>query len=795
MAQNQRPVTGTPTSPYGNSPKSLKKPQDDFEAELAAAFASAPSPGTQDALGQLGAAAQQAVAPVADAFDSELAAAFGEAPAAPAAEPSPTAMPQDASGALSVDENGAGFVDQIRASLAANDTEKVNFLKKQFGDQNVRYVDGKIEYRKGTGEKFRKFNSTVVNDFITSLIPGARDVVKEVAMIPGEVGGALAGAASTLGIGAIVGAPAGAVAGRIASVPASAKLADWVAEQAGIPQDAGRNKTQEMAIEGVIEAALPAVARIGKGAVKQTLKRIPGTGAYAEKQALEFAKDAVALAPENQAVLDSVLQLREAGFTAEILNSQINTQSKPLADAVALVKNKPQIQEALNRVGQDAQTAIQDTFRAVVDTAKAAKAPGGRIGEVVKDAASSIRIAEGKEIGALKNKALANTKNGKLPLPENIAVNIKEMTQALGFNPQTGAPPKDMRALAGQFGLKESDTRSFVNALADITARSKDGTLRYSDLDPVISKVGNLVDTAKSYGGAEVNRRWSSLASSLRSFKNEAIENGLETEAEKQAFRATNARYGALLESVAHLEKIADDDIGSHIIVDRLLGNPKTAVGDAKALKAVLPAPTWEKLKSDWVEKQLVDFTDAKGGIKAGQLGDYFRKDLGPEFVEILFDGDQKKFSNFKAALTYGQRVAETKLPVTGNIAPDELKKVAGDVVTSIIGSAFLKGKALLGTVFGATAGKKEQAAILTLLGNDGFQRYVAQLPPKKRAIVSGKVDEMYEYAVRHNMMPAGKTLRQGAEAAKQVIGRGYRQDLRSMPAASAPTYYDENAQ
>jgi len=791
MAQNQRPVTGTPTKAYGNSPKSLKKPQDDFEAEMAAAFAQAPTPTAQDTIGQIGKDVVAAAQPVVDAFDAEMAQAFGEAPA-PAAQP--TGMPQDKPGALAVDENGAAFVDQIRASLAANDTEKVNFLKKQFGEQNVRYVDGKIEYRKGQGEKFRKFNSTVVNDFITSLIPGARDVVKEVAMIPGEVGGALAGAASTLGIGAIVGAPAGAVAGRIASVPASAKLADVVAEFAGIPQDAGRNKTQEMAIEGVIEAALPFVARIGKGAVKQTLKRIPGTGAYAEKQALEFAKDAVALAPENQAVLDSVRQLRDAGFTAEILNSQINTQSKPLADAVALVKNKPQIQEALTRVSQDAQTAIQDTFRAVVDTAKAAKAPGGRIGEVVKDAAQSIRLAEGREIGALKNKAMAGTKNARIPLAPEVQVAFNNIVTALDLNPQVlgKVTAGDIEARLGKLGINDpGQMRGFVNSLNSIYNKAAKGEgLRISEMDEAIKTVGDLIPAAKKVGGP-LSKQWYDMTKSLRQYKNQAIESGLSTDIEKKAFRETNARYGALLESVERIEELADDDIGSHLIVDKLLGG-KTAVGTAKDLKAILPTPTWEKLKSDWVEKQLTDFTDAKGGIKAGQLGDYFRKDLGPEFVEILFDGDQKKFSNFKAALTYGQRVAETKLPVTGNIAPDELRKVADNVVTSLIGTAFLKGKALLGAVFGATAGKKEQAAILTLLGNDGFQRYVANLPPKKRAIVSGKVDEMYEYAVRHKLMPAGKTLQQGAEVAKQAIGRSYRQDVRSMPAASEPTYYEE---
>ena len=759
MAQNLTSVTKTPTKAYGNSPDSLASstPPDSFEAELAAASALAKTTAQSPAPASVS-------SPPVDDFESQLAQASSLA--APAPQTGPAEIPQDRPGAITVDENGASFIDQLKASLAANDTEKIAFLKKQFGQDNVKTTEnGSIQYRKNPGEKFRKFNTTVINDFISSLIPSGRDAVKELGMIPGAVGGT------------IVGGPVGTVAGRVASVPSSNKLADWVAEQVGIPQDPTRNKTQEMAIEGVIEAALPAVARIGKGAVKQVTKRIPGTAANAEKIAKEFAKDAVSLAPENQAVLDSVNQLREAGFTAEILNSQINTQSKPLADAVARVKNTPQIQEAMTRVGQDAQKAIQDTFRAVVDTKVVGMAPQGRIGNVIKDTAKTIRKSEGEAIGAFKNQAIAKTKNARIPINQELGTAFNQIVESLELNPQTlgKVTQSDIEARLGKLGINDAgQMRSIINGLNSVYQQSNKGQgIRLSDMDQVVKTLGDLTDTAKRVGGP-LSAAWGQLTGSARRFKNESIMSGLD-DTGKKAFAATNARYGALLESVAHIEKMVDDDIGSHIIVDRLLSNSKTAVGDAKALKAILPAPTWEKLKGEWVEKQLTDFTDKNGKIKAGQLADYFRKDLGPEFKDILFDGDQKKFNLFKASLVYGQRVADTQLPVTGNIPQDQLEKTAKDVVTSIVGSPFLAARTLLNNVFGAGTAKKEQAAILTLLGNDGFQRYVANLPPKTRGIVSKKVDAMYDYAVTHNLMPAAKT-------AREVVSRTATQEVRTLP-------------
>jgi len=145
---------------------------------------------------------------------------------------------------------------------------------------------------------------------------------------------------------------------------------------------------------------------------------------------------------------------------------------------VALVKNKPQIQEALTRVSQDAQTAIQDTFRAVVDTAKAAKAPDGRIGEVIKSTAKTIRDSEGKDIGAFKSKAIAATKNARVPMPENIRQIFGNIVNNLDVNPQLlgKLSAEDITERMGKYGITDpGQMRSFTNSLNALYKQSENG--------------------------------------------------------------------------------------------------------------------------------------------------------------------------------------------------------------------------------------------------------------------------------------------------------------------------------
>lgn len=781
MAQNQTLVTKSPTNPYGNSPASLASPVpsvgpvDDLEAEIAAAAeADLSSLGAQSGQARMPAAAP-AMAEV-DPFEAELAAALGEAPAAaaPAVQTPAPMQGQD-----------ADLLTRFRASFAGNDQEKLSFLQQQFGPQNARMGgDGELEYSKD-GKKFQKFDSKLFGNFLDMFVPSGREALKEVALLGPEVAGGFMGGA--LAAPTVVGAPAGAVGGaaasRVAFTPAVNRLADSVAEFMGIPQDPTRDKERENLMEQSIEAMLPGVAVIGKNLVRGVAKKIPGTALNKEVKQAARAADVYEIDSQGKEVLSALDQLKEAGLSAELLNSQINTRSKPLQDAVSLVKDTKEIQSAVVRIAQGAKENIEQTFRALSDNKIAARASDGRIGELVSGGAQALRAAEGAEIGRFKAKAMANTKNAKLPVPPEVMNTVRNLTMNLGFTPD-GKPPKDMKALVGKFGLTSTgEVRSFVNALGELTNVGRDGTLRYSDLDTAIKTVGNLVEKAKGTK-SELSGVWPKLASDLRTFKNQAIENGLQDESEKLAFRATNARYGSLLENVANIEKLVTDDMGSHVVVDQLLGKGKEALGNAKALKEILPAPTWEKLKGDWAEKQLLDFRNTKtGDYNAAGLSDYFNKTLGPEFMDLMFDGNKKKFNDLKAALVIGQRVADTPLSVSGKARQDELEAASKGAVQSIMGSAFLAGNAMLNTVFKSRKKGKESEAITALLGDEGFRRYISGLPPSKRGIVTQKVDEMYDYAVKHNLMPAAKSI----DTAKGIVrgtgdyaNRSMRQDVRT---------------
>lgn len=776
MAQNLT-AQGSPTKPFGNGPKSLRKPaQDDLDAELAALegsdslpVAAAPSSDLDAELAALeGGSAPDLAAPMPDASaDTDM-------------RQSPTALNYLANPSLALENNvpnGADLIMQAKAGLAANDTEKLGFLQKQFGKENVRIVDGKFQYRKSPEEKFRKFNSTIINDFLDAFIPTPREAVKEVAMIPGELGGAFAGsAAATPGAGTAM----GAYAGRIASVPLSNLVADMVAEQVGIPQDASRNKNMEVVLEASLEAAVPVAGKILKGGINRIAKKIPGSSANVAKQATEAAQDVFALGDQSKEVLGAVKQLEEAGINARLLNHQLHTESTPLKQAAMMVRDTKEFQDAQVRIAGEAQDVIQKTFRSLTDPALAGKSQAGRIGEVVLDSAKTLRQAEGREIGALKNKAMANTKNGALIVPESINEKIKVLASNLGFDPIKGTPPKDVSALGGKLGITDpNDIRAFSNTLSDMIKRGKGGQVRYSDLDPLVTQIGNLVPAAKKYRGTEIAGIWSGLAKEARAFKNQAIEDGLQSQAEKEAFRATNARYGALLDNVETIENLITDDMGSHIVVDKLLGKGQEALGNAKALKSILPKPTWEKLKADWVEKQILDFTSAKSGkINPAQLQEFMTKNLGPEFTEVLFD-DKKKFANFKSALIYGQRALES-IPPSG-ASPEQIKAAGKGFIQAIENFNFAKPSTYFALLTSPGAAgreaKQKQQALNAILSDEGFRRYIAGLPTAKRNRVTKTIDGIYDYAVENRLMPPAKSI----DIGKGTVRRAAQQQIRSL--------------
>jgi len=173
-------------------------------------------------------------------------------------------------------------VTRIQAGLAANDTEKLGFLKNKFGQENATVKNGKLYFRKSADEKFKKLDPDTL-ELINDIIPDfSREIVTEAAMLPAEIG-------TAVGLSAIPGGTfAGAAMGRVASTPMANAFADSVAQIANIPQDPNRDKRTENAVGMAVEAVAPSVGKVIVGAVA---KRLPGTAAYkAAKEAGEILK-------------------------------------------------------------------------------------------------------------------------------------------------------------------------------------------------------------------------------------------------------------------------------------------------------------------------------------------------------------------------------------------------------------------------------------------------------------------------------------------------------------------------
>lgn len=327
--------------------------------------------------------------------------------------------------------NPQNFMDRLRTGLAANDTEKVAFLKQKYGEGNVTQDKGKIWYRRDPKDKLKPLDPATL-ELISDIIPDfAREIVTEGAMLPAEVGMGIVGGAA----GGLAGAGVGAVAGRVASVPMANATADAVAQFAGVPQDPERNQRMENAIGMGAEAVLPVV---GRRVVNQVAKRIPGTMAYkAAREAGE--KEVVALSNQSQDVYKAFEKLEEEGRPLQMSLEQLQPGSpkiQKLGDKASrngesgAFLNK---QEEVNKGYEAALTNTINDIKRLVNPK--GPIPGGSISKSISSAIDDLDKAEGEAIGNFRSHALAKLGNQKQQLPEETSQSVVDLMKELGFRP------------------------------------------------------------------------------------------------------------------------------------------------------------------------------------------------------------------------------------------------------------------------------------------------------------------------------------------------------------------------
>lgn len=649
-------------------------------------------------------------------------------------------------------EQFGNVVTRIQAGLAANDQEKLSFLKKKFGPENAVMKDGKIYFRKTPGEKLKKLDPDTL-ELINDILPDfSREIVQEAATLPGEMLGALGGFLSPVPGGAA----AGAYAGRIASVPVSNAAADKIAELAGVPQDEARNKYSEAAVGMAAEAVLPVVG-------SKLLKRLPGTAAYkSAKEAGE--REIVALSRQSQEVARAVEALKAEGLAAKVdgrivglpgaeinlMGHQLHPDSPALLKSAAKAANDPRFINAERQLAEDWGDSLKNTLTEIGRAGNKGPYRPEFLAERVTNAVADLRTAEGQAIGKYKVQAMANLKNQRQPLPPEITRKAQDLMTELGFKIQAKGdslsikPPRDMRMLVGKLGLtSEGEARAVVNNVDELAQTLNKGAT-IADIDRLRNSLGSASDSLfRTPAGA----RLGALSGDMRKFYRQTIERGLPDDYERAAFNSAMDDFGQHMTNIGVLKSALNEDASARAIV-RSFFTGKENLARVKAIKQLSPE-SFSALKEEWINQMMIDYgsRETRTGFKSGALLDALDKKYGKEFLkEVLNDGPGPNLETVRNIAKVTERIELMSRGVSADKMSEAQKKAIADAGIGLI--ANIKFKVMNGvTGLFSNFGRKD-SALMDILSRDGIDKYVANYPGKidKKTLTKRLTDALAEY-------------------------------------------------
>lgn len=740
-------------------------PQADAQANADSFLASFDAPKTSLAGGDVASVPQaQAAAPAtADSFLASFDAP-AESPAAPAPEfaPEPTALQANMQ-----QFNPKNFIDRLQTGLAANDTEKANFLRQKYGAGNVTIKNDAIYYRRDPKDKMKRLDPAAL-EVISDILPDfAREIVTEATMLPGELVGGAAGffAGAPTAVGALPGAALGAQAGRVASVPLANAAADKAAELAGVPQDPSRSITQENLVGMGAEAVLPVVGRYAAKAAKF----VPGTAAYKTAKAAG-EREVVALSKQSQEVIAAANELEKSGILKKLNGAELGVpganvslmlhQVQPDSPTIQrLVKEAAEMPKFLNAQTKQAEaygSAVENTLLEIAKRDGHGPVAPEKLASTVTDAVASIDRSEGKAIGRFRSEAMKNLKNAKQPLPEPIQKDIQGLMTQFGFkfraNPATGkvvpVPPSDLRPILGTKGLtKVGEVRSVVNALNEIGRTQLEGGPRLSDLDRLVAVVGDLNPKLR---GSAAGGEWGRLTGNLRQHRRAVIESGLADDFSRKAFNDSMDDFALLRQNTEQLQNVLRGDVSAKTIVSGIFKG-KENLANVRALKSIVGAnsPEYGALKEEFVNQLLMKHSaDSATGFNSTNFLKDIEQNYGDSFMkEVLNDGRSgPNYDTVKQLLTVGKRIESTFRGVKPEMASEKAKQDAMNAAIGILANIKFKAVNGIAGLFGAA--KPKDSALFQIMSRDGIEKYVANYPGKidKKAVTQNLQDLLAQY-------------------------------------------------
>jgi len=740
-----------------------------------------------------------AEAPAPDSADAFLAGFDEEAPPPVDEGPAPEEFaPEPGFIQANVEQfSPKNMVDRVLYGLAANNKEAMGKLQQKYGPKNVTMKDGEIYFRRDVKDKLKRLDPDQVELFSDLIPDGARNMIIEAAMLPGEVGGAILGSPVP-----VVGTVGGAIAGRVASVPAANSVADGFAQMAGIPQDPERDRRMENNIGMVAETALPAAGNKVAGMIG---KRIPGTAAYkAAREAGE--KEVVALSKQSQEVLQASRALEEEGIPVNLMSHQIHDTSPDLLKNVKEVEGMNQFVAKQQEFAEGYGAALENTLNEIK---KKANPTGARASSVeLTDVIGTLDKTEGKAIGAFRAKAMANLGNQKQQLPAETSELAVNTMKELGFQPSRvkkevlvrpgtleGAAmrgieerkiiervewraPKDMEKVAGRLGLDAGQARGMVNVLNEYGQLvSRGNEARLSDVERLVNRIGPMSQKLRGTPAGAVLGR---LAGDLRQHRRAVIASGLDDDFEKKAFSAVMDDFSMIRTNTQDLSGILDKEVTAKTVVNYFF---KAGAGPERirALKNITgkESAQWGALKEEFVNQLMIKH-GGKPGSPTGFNSEAFLSDLkgnyGESFLkEVLNDGSGPNYDTVKNLLTVGRRIEGSQRGLKVDDLSEKQKGALAEGLLGWVSGASFRilnaSRKLIG------AGGDRESALMEILNRDGYEKYLAGYRGKDKAQVAKKLENLlmnYNAARAANQKTAAVL-----DVGKDVLKRSVRADLR----------------
>lgn len=610
---------------------------------------------------------------------------------------------------------------RAKSSFAITQKELRQSLEQSYGKQNVREVDGKLEFRNGTKGDWAEWDAGF--EPVGDVLDFTRSVVEEVPAAAATALAAIPAVAATIGTGGAAAAPsAAAVAGaRAAGAVVGQGLGDILQASLGIERDPERNAALEYSLSAALS---PIAGAVGDFATKKLTQRA------SQQVKLLAPKDLFKTEIGN--VKESVDFLKSKGLLENIpgtdtpvILSQLNP-SNPQAQLIAKKASKlPQFNQALEQQAQQIESGMMGFIKGLGNVLGEAPETGTKFKNLVTE---NIK-REGKLIGDARKMLVDQAGKNPMPVPKMQAA-LKSMID------ETGAKIPSADAITGALldgGYSDEAAKKIGLKLANTYEEvfNNQGRLTASELMGKYEELNGYYRTLVGRGQS-VDGKFKQLAGKLRSIVADEIIDKVDVIAGKESKSAyvKNLReYKLLTEAADEFNTLfKNEKIASHSLSKAIFDKGKNGLDTLEAAKVLLKdsPEVFDQVKGNYLkEVRAKHFNSVTGKTNWNS----FLKDvngLGDEMIDSAFGANAKEGLKHWATL---MKSVEEGLPNLEK--PQEKAKVAKNMLLSLV-SKFTAASTMVGELIDIDADKYLAQAI----SRDGIESFLATVPKQQKGLV-----------------------------------------------------------